>query len=505
MKKLFYFILISVCLFSCENISSVQEDFASTSADNPELSGENLRIFNNPPIPSYALNWETVYNLPHPNLTIRAPWQIGSSIRISNDILYDYKKVDGWELAYSTFSSTYAENPLFFVLYNKFRGLLRVYYYSKNDISTTFSDYLVGNLTLMGSQYTSSPVLNFASQSVINVNEKQLFAANLIPFKAAAYTWYAFEYELAYDPNMASRFYTQLSAVLEIDGVNVTNVNLDGESSTVLDGGTFSNSSSLNINPNFSSSNTVYNNSVIVNGNTDADKLKIGSILKNGIKSALTSGLAGLAKNILSGLFTKTSSNSNVSKMMIDVNSTLTGTFEDDLGIQYPHLAFTGTQSPIGNGTYSSPQGVFNLSNNPTIKVKKIHQRRINQYGEEIEPDIYYSYEVIPSSVNFIWNPAVIPSLGSVSNLKYEVILRDINQPVTFTSGTKEKSGSLAIVAGQLIKNNFYQQESIGVRISYKFTPSNGSNPVYNVKTFTATEQLENVYLPPVGGGGEDS
>jgi hypothetical protein len=504
MKKIIYSLLLGISLSSCNDLISESDKSNLQDSQQNGTSGENFRIMNAPPIPSYPLDWANSAYFPHPSLSIRAPWQAGASTQISNDILGDYKPVDGWELAYSTFSSTATESPLFFALYNKFRGLLRVYYFSKNDISTTFSDNLVGILRVKGTMNSTTPVLNFSGQTVIDVTQKQSFSASLVPFKAAANTWYAFEYELAYDPNMSSRYFSEVFSQLDINGMSVTSVNLDG----TIDGevtGSMANSSSLSISPNFSSPNTVYNNSVIVNGNTDADRLKIGSIIKNGIKSGLTSGLSSLASNILSGLFSKTSSNSNVSKMNVNLNTNVTGTLTSNIGIQYPQFPFVGTLPASGNGVYADAPGVFNLAALPTIKVTKIHQRKVDQFGGELEPDIYYSYEVVHSSVSIQWNPDVVPSLGTISNLKYEVVLRDVNPYVTYTAGQKETAGSLGIVTGQYIKNNFYPIESIGVRISYKFTPANGSNPVFNVKTFKATEISENVYLPPVGGGEEDS
>ncbi|MDP2040595.1 MAG: hypothetical protein Q8S14_15870 [Algoriphagus sp.] len=488
--------------FSCNDIASTQDEISEVIDKQRSDSDINARI-NTTPIPTYPLSWETIMDMPHPNLSIRAPWQVGASARISNDAIHDYKNQDGWELVYNTFSPTVASSTLFFALYNKYRGILRVYYFSKNDVSSIYTDYLKGTLILEGSSNTSSPILNFVSTSVVDASNKNIFGAVIIPFRSSTNTWFAFDFELAYDPNMASKTFSELAARLNIEGVNITSVNLNGTIDGELSGQVASSGLSLSVSPNFSGNTTNYVNSTIINGNSDADKLKIGTILKNGIKSGLTSGLAGLASNFLSGIFSKTTSNASVSKMTVDMNQTLTGTFTDELGIVAFSLPFTGNLSPIGNGSHPDVQGIFNLTGLPTIKVIKIHQRRLDSSGAEIEPLISYQYELVPGTLNVIWNPSVVPSLGSVSNQKNEVVVLD-HASITY-NGVNETSGSLQVTTGNYVKVGPEPLTPIGIRVSFKFSPSNGSNFVFNAKTFAANIISEDLYLPPGGGGGEDS
>lgn len=501
MRYVIILLLFAVC-FSCNDIESIQQDqFEIAEKNKMNESDPNARILTTP-IPTYPLSWHTISYMPHPSLVIRAPWQAGVSARISNDILHDYNPADGWELVYNTFSSSTASSTLFFALYNKYRGLLRVYYYSKDDVSSIFTDYLRARLELEGSMISSSPVLNFASASAVDIASNNMSGVVMIPFQAMSNTWFAFEFELAYDSNISSRTFSQLAARLDIHAISITQVNLDGTMSGSLTGNVASSSTSLGINPNFSGNTTNYNNSTIINGEADSNKLNIGTIIKNGIKSGLTSGLAGLASNFLSGIFSMTSGSENVTKMSLDLNQNLTGSFTSGVGITAVSIPFTGTLSPIGSGAYSSPQGVFNLVGKPTIRVTKIHQRRLNSSGAEIEPLISYQYEIVSGTVNEVFNPAIIPSLGSISNKKYEVVVED-HASVTY-NGTKEVSGSLNITTGTFVKAGPEPLTPIGVRISFKLTPSNGSNFVFHAKTFTANIIEQNVFLPPVGGG-EDS
>lgn len=110
-----------------------------------------------------SLDWENISFMPTPPNTplIPVPWQGGlGGAKIDDDIIFDYKHENGWELVYNTFSTTASYNPQYFMLYNKYRGLLRVYFYI-----TLNSNYPSSNIThflnLRGAYASGSPILNF--------------------------------------------------------------------------------------------------------------------------------------------------------------------------------------------------------------------------------------------------------------------------------------------------------------------------------------------------------
>ena len=77
-------------------------------------------------IPCYQFDWETATYMPsaqNPNYNpVQMPWNSGATA-IDPSIVSDYKKVDGWELMYNTFTPTTALNDggyrYFFALYNR--------------------------------------------------------------------------------------------------------------------------------------------------------------------------------------------------------------------------------------------------------------------------------------------------------------------------------------------------------------------------------------------------
>lgn len=90
-------------------------------------------------------DWEEVDVMPTPEnqSTINLPWDGAGSLATTygNDVLFDFKKNDGWTLLYNTFT-TKSTAPLvnpYFILYNKYNGLLRVYLYTTTPFVTTSS------------------------------------------------------------------------------------------------------------------------------------------------------------------------------------------------------------------------------------------------------------------------------------------------------------------------------------------------------------------------------
>ena len=93
-------------------------------------------------ITPFPLNWETVDYMPTPSgTTILVPWANGSVKGFSSDIWYDFKSSDGWSLVYNTFNTTSLPANPWFALYNKYRGLLRIYVFVTTN-GFVASDYL---------------------------------------------------------------------------------------------------------------------------------------------------------------------------------------------------------------------------------------------------------------------------------------------------------------------------------------------------------------------------
>ncbi|HYC29345.1 MAG TPA: hypothetical protein VEB42_11020, partial [Chitinophagaceae bacterium] len=189
-------------------------------------------------VPAYVFDWETADYMPAPPAwanTIYVPWANGAVKGFPSDIWYDYHKADGWKLVYNVFDPTKPtlQNNPFFVLYNQYRGLLRVYMYLNTNGFVT-SDYLTSGLNL--GPNNNSTMLNFLGQDLIDLATNKTAITKIEGTQVATGVWYASEYEMAYDPNVAAATYQQLGLNWTLKFTSITAVDLGGTVQGTLKG-----------------------------------------------------------------------------------------------------------------------------------------------------------------------------------------------------------------------------------------------------------------------------
>lgn len=185
--------------------------------------------------PEY-FDWETVDWMPTPvgQTQISVPWEGQGSLvgAYAYSAVMDYKKSDGWRLLYSTFRSSGTEpivNP-YFVLYNVYRGLMRIYFYVTESYLVP-SSYIQDYISIESSG-TTSDLFDFLTGDWIDtVYDKRSFSQiqpkplhGGAPF--ASNRWYMFEYELAYDPDTESM--SNLRLAWRVDFTNVDSLVFSG-------------------------------------------------------------------------------------------------------------------------------------------------------------------------------------------------------------------------------------------------------------------------------------
>lgn len=183
-------------------------------------------------------DWETADFMPVPQgmTPVNSPW-IGAGSLIGSydlDVVNDRKKSEGWVLLYNTFTTDatkFTPNP-YFVLYNKYRGTMRIYYYITDSFITTSSN-VIENLSLFSGDYNSY-LLNYADceaidnsdirTSIQRIQSKPLDGS----MPVAAHRWYMAEYELAYDPEIANIPYDKIKLNFGLNYRNITEIKLNG-------------------------------------------------------------------------------------------------------------------------------------------------------------------------------------------------------------------------------------------------------------------------------------
>ncbi len=92
----------------------------------------------------FIQNWETLESTliltKTGQLEVNLPWAKEVSTTIPQDIRMDVKKSNGWEMAYSSMNKKGLSDCNYFMLYNRYLGILRVFYYV-TDAITASSNY----------------------------------------------------------------------------------------------------------------------------------------------------------------------------------------------------------------------------------------------------------------------------------------------------------------------------------------------------------------------------
>lgn len=480
-------------------------------------------------IPAFPFDWETADYMPTPSGTnpILVPWASGSNQLFEPEIASDFKSADGWNLVYNTFNTTAVTSPQFFVLYNKYSGLLRFYMYLQPGTATP-STYFSDGLSLSGSP--ASSFLNYG-KDVTDVANPLTSISKIHNFRIQSTgAWFVSQFETTYDPNLTNINSQSLSMIWNTASINVSSVNLNGEINGTLTGTIGAGSpGGFNLG---SVVNAGANGAVFAAGLSGLSALKLGSgIIVKSITDGLKSGLTGAAKNFLSGIIGGTSSSPQLANLTLKTNVKLTGDITSVSGIANPTLAIPGTagsQTAAGYvPKYNSLLGVLNMTENPKVhlsvdsSVQTFHyaggSNTVRTYNHHYRLD-GISATVAPKNV--IFNPAVTSDGTTVQLLREDIVVpvdtvnsgpNGTNGNPTFpiTSGRYagfEKIGVIHYAAVDASANqaidintsisgvtNFnnvrfdnVKYKETFVRLTVLVTPANGAKPITIIKSFKA-------------------
>lgn len=505
MKRMIFLGIYAVLLFS---ICGCQEELNLAQRDLSKTNEESTFLFSG--ISTYPLDWENIDYMPTPPGTpsVLVPWASGTSRQFTAELAGDYKSSDGWTLLYNTFNTSALPDNWYFILYNKYRGLVRLYYYIPSNANYISSANITHKLAIEGSYAPSSPMLNFAGQRFVDVNSNSRFASTVEQWQVARSTWYVFQYELAYDENMANQSYSTFNFLWPLRSSQITNITIDGTVMGSLNGTISLPGSDFTISPTFSIDGSRNKSTVAIKGSSDAEKLKpgLGQTIVNAIKNAITNGAKGIISNILSGIFKRNSSTpeENVN-LKIDAKVSLNGQLTSDVLLSSPVFAIPGYNQSSTPGfvpAYNKPLGVFYLSDRPTIDVT---YRKVPTppCAEEGAPDEYYLYKfnIDPNSFQLNFNPAVT-GVADIQNIEYDILLKysRASDILTCASSYREE-----LIIGQ---GTFYEvfflrtlfptfgtgptlSAPLYLRVSFDVVPKDGNPPVTITKTFVTRTTLQ--------------
>ncbi len=502
-KALNYFLLSFLLLIS---YSCHEEELPNPS--NLDKSVEDISKQSSS-IPSYPLNWENIEEMPTPPgiPRILVPWASGASRDFSFEVANDYRKANGWELVYNTFNTTVLEDKLYFILYNKYSGLMRMYFYIPSTTGFIPSANMIHTMEIEGPHRVNSPLLNFSGQSVVDVNIKSRFASIVEKPQVAPGTWYAFQHELAYDQNASSQTSSSFFLKWPVRAAQITEVTLNGsvEGSLVgsisIPGVNFSLASSIS-----TTNNVVKNGFIKATGSSDSNDLSaLGQAFFSGAKKALEKAGGGIVEGILGGLFGKNSDapTDNVD-LKLEASINLKGTLTQNFLLNSRSFSVPGVDhsqligfAPI----YDEPLGVFYITQRPTIREKHFINPRFPPLGQPTLPRHTYNYQVEHNSFQIYFNPEVL-AIANIRNIRKEVVLSDgeLFYPI---QGKKENIGGRDHYTGQFVGTHVKRGAVVGTRITFDVVPKDGSPKITISKTFKSNIATTNIHVSP-GGPGND-
>jgi hypothetical protein len=415
---------------------------------------------------NFNFDWEHAQYMPvKPGQpAVPVPWSSQAIKNYDPGLQNDFKKSDGWELVYNSFSDSLNFDNRIFILYNKFRGLLRYYTYNSIPTNPSVEEYrwLINELALRGTA-GASPLFNYADQLIVDMKGDSWNTSIIEPWPLTERGWYISQFELAYDRNTINYNWQQFTLGWSLSFAKVEELSLNDK--PAINKMVYLQKPGLR----FSASRGV----------------AIGSNMQAHVKSV--SGL-----DALSGIFSSSLVN-NLKQTIFDsaAGNKLNATLVPLLGmadckldvaasirLDYNLVGYVGELSMappgvdnskvIGMGPFfNEPMGIFYLGAQPVIHHVKADGALPEQYTLDVP------------SVEYVINP-FIQSYAAVRHFHQEIVAVASNETASLTEAK--------LFQGQQLKASA-PLNILGVRVSFEVVPRNGSAPVRIIKTFKAVMQ----------------
>jgi len=474
MKNYSQILILVVFLFSfsgCKKTDPAQIEIADVTIDNtitgsPTLiDGITAVEFPTDLSPEQEnFDWENLEYLPMKEgsgVAIPMPWSNSAKRSFSEDIRYDYKKSDGWVLYLSSSSSQIFAGVKTIILYNKYSGVLRYYYYAQGTVTGSVADYniVLNQLVTIGSHSSASPLLNFANQKIIDINNNSRGCLTIDPQKLSDATWFAWEYELAYDKDIYAQnpgsFFLGLSySMIKKNSLLINGKQLEKLVARVR-----------------FSDETYYDESysgeasLILYGKNDLDQ-------NSNVLSATDLALLDQTyqqKNC-DNLLNATLNDNAIGEIQWHADVTITSASN---GVGFPGGSDSFVVSGADNSEvvgfssfYTKALGVFYLNSKPKVGFSKLATGN--------KP---YVYTLDTKSVEYTFNPAVT-EIADIKNIVQDVVATQ-NEKL-FENYSRSK-----LYTGQKLSSNIPLVVQ-GVRVSFDVVPKDGGKTVHIVKAFQA-------------------
>lgn len=439
-------LILTVIMVSCsdedQNTPSVRVTEVQTPAGTPTVLEVNNEIF--PALEKdshYYFDWESTNTLiDDAGTAFPLPWNPTASISFHQALRNDIAREDGWELLYNSVHPDYVSASATLVLYNKFRGVLRFYYYVKNNAGIPAgNDLTIAHWETEGIPTTA---LNF-NQQVVDLNNTSFDLYQVQPLGFPAGSWVMFEKEVAFDATADQHSTSEVSVKVELTSRRLASLSINDKSAATLPG-------PLSVEDVGSSYLNVYE------GAQEEFHPFLSSRVQSELNEAFVDGNRGSFLNARLGTMGR-------AQVCVPAQINLLLDIGSSALISSPSFALPGGDPADMVGAppfYNRILGVFNLAQKPTVLLQ-----------EDAASDQPFVYSLQTSSVAYQFNPAVL-EVADIEEIFQEIVAINDQDMSTVYRGQELKSNQALNV--------------LGVRVSFKVVPHNGSEPVRIVKTFAA-------------------
>ncbi|RKO70868.1 hypothetical protein D7322_14420 [Sphingobacterium puteale] len=374
MKRKILLVFALICLFSCSKQELQPDDNINLAEINKLANANNVlnaSWLGSTDITIYTRN-SSLITVP---LTVSYPWySAGNPMAVANP---DIQPADGWELVYDNLGTAAkgVDFP-FFALYNKYRGILRLFLYNSQRVS---ANYFRGELYFRESNFSNS-ILSYvgdeakSSYATYDPSEKQ----TVVAYANAYSSWINFDFTLA---NYDDRINKNNVLDFKMYSINESNINLSSTEFTLAH--ELANKAQLGTSSS-SFSSTLQTGQKYIKTFDDTKKLlkevgglsnrpslltTIGSIASKSYLNAIP--LFGQALGIVSAFIGGKSQPFQWQMLKFNGTLKLEGTFTSTVPVYTLSLA---TSNDIPTGTVikklnTTNFGVFNLKNNPELVI----------------------------------------------------------------------------------------------------------------------------------------
>lgn len=434
------FLVVLGSLASCgDDILTIEQQQINVATRGMSIEEDEISQTN----PNLLTDWENIDQiLLSTNKYVSTPWVSGSTTRLPAEFRMDIKKEDGWDMLFHTFKRLgYEEKKNYMCFYNKFTGVLKVFFYNETEkTGGTKTQWTITQTSHLNEPLRILDVPNFFSKADDEDSDNvsgSVSITNNIPNEIQGLTrgWNGFEYQI---PRYSSQS-LDCEIAIGADDITVINFEFLGSNDQITTGTIKSVASSgksakEGVTTQSGSEAVEYINKIASSktGLKDVAFIgeRIGDVLKTGVSSDPYTCISEGAKYMF-GRSTATTSNGN-SEIYLETNGkiTLSGTGTTSAPSVVDPITFnlqdilkrntTSSQnvssSIVNANTDYEALGVWNIKTLPRVSYHpagSVFPTRITKYGNvEVKGEFTppYFYNDVPE---IIFNPAIKPYIKS--------------------------------------------------------------------------------------------